>query len=136
MLLQWTGSEWNQRTVTTSDSNYDMGSLYMEQDGTWRIIAPTETGPQAYNPGGEMAMWASTDAGHTWDKTKQLTQNSERNHTYARSPVNAHPDFYALWADGNARQASKSCIHFCDKAGNVYQLPEEMDGEFAKPIPV
>lgn len=133
-LLQWTGNDWNIRPITTSDSNYDMGSLYLETDGTYRIIAPTETGPQAYNPGGEMAMWESHDHGDTWNCVKQLTQNSERNHTYARSPINAHSDFYALWADGNARQASQSCLYFCDKQGNVYQLPEEMDSDFAKPM--
>ncbi|MDA0709760.1 MAG: BNR-4 repeat-containing protein [bacterium] len=133
-LHHWDGHSWHIRTVTTSDNNYDMGSLYIEDDGTWRIIAPTETGPQAYNPGGEMAMWVSTDSGRTWEKSRQLTRNSERNHTYARSPVSAHPDFYALWADGNARQASKSCIYFCDKAGQAYRLPEEMEGDFARPI--
>ena len=79
-------------------------------------------------------MWESHDQGSTWNYVKQLTQNSERNHTYARSPVNAHADFYALWADGNARQASESLLYFCDKQGNVYQLPEEMDSDFAKPI--
>ena len=132
-IAQWTGSGWSINPITESDSNYDTGSLYLEDDGTWRIIAPTETGPQAYNPGGEMAMWVSRDKGSTWEKVKQLTENSERNHTYARSPVNAHPDFYALWADGNARQASKSCIYFSDRDGNVYRLPESMEGDTAKP---
>jgi len=132
-LVQWTGSEWARHAVTESDSNYDMGSLYLEDDGTWRIIAPTETGPQPYNPGGEMAMWVSGDEGKTWSKTKQLTAGSERNHTYARPPVNAHPGFYALWADGNARRASKSCIYFCTQDGTVFRLPEEMSGDFATP---
>ena len=77
-------------------------------------------------------MWERS--GQTWTRVVQLTQNSIRNHTYARSPVNAHPDFYALWADGNARQASKSCLYFCDKKGNVYQLPETMESDFAYPI--
>ena len=130
---RWTGTAWDIRAVTTSDNNYDMGSLYLEADGTWRIIGPTETGPQPYNPGGEMAMWASTDRGATWRKLKQLTAGSERNHTYARRPVGAHPDFYALWADGHARKPSLSCLYFCDKAGNVYQLPREMTGETARP---
>ncbi len=131
-LLQWTGSDWHAHPITTSDSNYDMGSLYLETDGTYRVIAPTETGPQPYNPGGEMAMWERS--GQTWKRVVQLTQNSTRNHTYARSPVNAHPDFYALWADGNARRASKSCLYFCDKKGNVYQLPETMESDFEHPI--
>ncbi len=29
----------------------------------WRIIGPTETGPQPFNPGGEIAMWTSRDQG-------------------------------------------------------------------------
>ena len=130
---RWTGKEWQIREAMTSDNNYDMGSLYIEDDGTWRIIAPTETGPQPYNPGGEMAMWTSKDKGETWQKVKQLTTNSERNHTYARRPVNAHPDFYALWADGHGRRPSQSNLYFCDKEGNVWMLPREMEGDFVKP---
>ena len=130
---QWTGEKWLVRPVTTSDNNYDMGSLYLETGGTWRIIGPTETGPQPYNPGGEVAMWASTDQGKSWRKVRQLTRDSERNHTYVRRPVNAHPDFYGLWADGHGRQPSESQLYFCDKQGNVYLLPREMHSDFARP---
>ncbi|MEQ9437411.1 MAG: BNR-4 repeat-containing protein [Cyclobacteriaceae bacterium] len=131
----WNGNEWLIQDITTSDNNYDMGSLYLEEDGIWRIIAPTETGPQPYNPGGEIAMWTSKDEGKSWTKEKQLTSGSERNHTYARRPVNAHPDFYAIWADGHGRQPSKSVLYFSDKAGNVYILPEKMDQGMVKPVP-
>ena len=130
---RWTGEEWEIRPAMVSDNNYDMGSLYLEDDGTWRIIGPTETGPQPYNPGGEVAMWVSRDRGVVWQKVKQLTQDSERNHTYARHPVNAHPDFYAFWADGHGREPSASHLYFCDKAGTVRQLPREMEGDFARP---
>jgi hypothetical protein len=116
-----------------SDNNYDTGSIYLEKDGTWRIIGPTETGPQAYNTGGEMAMWVSKDRGKTWEMVKQLTRGSKRNHTYARRPLNAHPDFYALWADGDARRPSESTLYFCDKQGNVRVLPRKMASEFDKP---
>ena len=129
----WTGSDWAITPVTESDSNYDTGSLYLEPGGVWRIIAPTESGPQPYNPGGEIAMWVSSDSGKSWKKQRDLTRNSPRNHTYARSPVNAHPDFYALWADGHARDASKSLLYFCNQSGDVYQLPEEMDSEAQRP---
>jgi hypothetical protein len=135
MTAQWTGSEWSINPVTESDSNYDTGSLYLESDGTWRIIAPTESGPRPFNPGGEMAMWVSKNQGSSWGRVKQLTTDSERNHTYARSPVNAHADFYALWADGNAREASKSCIYISDKDGNVFLLPEAMTEDLEKPSP-
>jgi hypothetical protein len=131
---RWTGEEWQIRGAIRSDNNYDMGSLYIEKDGTWRIIGPTETGPQPYNPGGEVAMWTSPDQGESWTKAKQLTNNSPFNHTYCRRPVNAHPDFYAIWADGHGRQPSKSRLYFTNRDGDhVWRLPVKMDAEFAKP---
>lgn len=131
---RWTGSEWVRRPFTTSGNNYDHGSLYIEPDGTWRVIAPTELGPQPYNPGGEMVMWTSADEGQTWVKVKPLTRNSLRNHTYARRPLNAHPDFYALWADGHGRQPSESSLYFTNQRGDhVWRLPSKMQSESARP---
>ena len=123
-IAHWNGKSWDISPAMQSDSNYDMGSLYVEGDGVWRIIAPTETGPQPFNPGGEVAMWISEDYGATWSRVRHLTSGSEYNHTYVRRPVNAHPDFYALWADGHARKPSPSRIYFCDREGNVRILPE------------
>lgn len=130
---RWAGAAWEIRPVTTSDNNYDMGSLYIETDGTWRIIAPTEPGPQPYNPGGEVAVWTSGDQGASWQKAKQLTSNSPFNHTYVRHPVNAHDGFYAFWADGHGREPSASSLYFCTKAGDVFRLPDRMTAEFAQP---
>ena len=130
---RWTGTEWEIRGTITSDNNYDSGSLYVESDGLWRIIGPTEKGPQPYNTGGEVAMWTSPDQGATWKKVKQLTTGSKYNHGYCRKPVDAHPDFYAIWADGHGRKPSDSRLYFCDREGNVHMLPVKMDGEFAKP---
>ena len=132
---RWNGSQWIIHPITNSDNNYDMGSLYLDADGSWRIIAPTETGPQPYNPGGEIALWVSEDQGESWTMQKQLTQNSPYNHTYARRPVNAHPGFYALWADGHGRQPSESRLYFCDREGNVFMLPTEMKADMMAPIP-
>jgi hypothetical protein len=131
---RWTGSEWDIRPAMVSDNNYDMGSLWIESNGTWRIIAPTETGPQPYNPGGEIALWTSTDQGKTWRKTKQLTSGSERNHTYVRRPLNAHPDFFALWADGHGRKPSLSKLYFSNEQGDVRCLPRKMEADFAAPV--
>jgi hypothetical protein len=132
--VRWTGQEWVRHPFTTSGNNYDHGSLYIEPDGTWRIIAPTELGPQPYNPGGEMVMWTSADQGATWKRVRQLTRNSPRNHTYARRPLNAHPDFYALWADGDARQPSESCLYFTNQRGDhVWRLPPTMATDSAAP---
>jgi hypothetical protein len=131
---RWTDKEWVIRPFTTSGNNYDHGSLYIEPDGTWRVIAPTDLGPQPYNPGGEMVMWTSLDQGATWKRVKQLTRNSPRNHTYARRPVNAHPDFYALWADGHARQPSESYLYFTNQRGDhVWRLPWLMTADSAAP---
>jgi hypothetical protein len=132
--LRWTGGQWIRRPLTTSGNNYDHGSLYIEADGAWRVIAPTETGPQPFNPGGEIVMWTSRDEGTSWAKVKQLTRASERNHTYARRPLNAHPDFYALWADGHGRQPSESYLYFTNRSGDhVWRMPAKMADETAEP---
>jgi hypothetical protein len=119
-----------------SDHNYDYGALHVKDD-QWRIIAPTEPGPQPYGAGGEMALWTSDDEGESWRKVRQLTHDSEFNHTYARRPLNAHPQFYALWADGDVHQPSASRLYFTDRDGSdVWQLPTMMDAGFATPMPI
>ncbi len=66
---------------------------------------------------------------------KRLTAAAEWNHTYARKPVNAHPDFYALWADGDTLKPSKSRLYFTNREGSaVWTLPEKMTGPYAKPV--
>jgi hypothetical protein len=131
--VRWTGKEWQRRAFMESDHNYDHGSLFIDPDGAWRIIAPMIPGPQPWGTGGEMGMWLSRNQGATWQKVKSLTQHSERNHSYARKPLNAHPDFYALWADGNPLKPSKSLIYFTTKDGDVFVLPEKMDGASERP---
>jgi len=131
---RWTGAEWEIHGSITSDNNYDTGLLTIESDRLWRIIGPSQRGPQAYNTGGEVALWVSTDQGRTWKLEKQLTHNSPLNHTYCRKPVDAHPDFYAFWADGHGRERSESRLYFCDKSGeHVRMLPPVMTEEYAEP---
>ena len=132
---RWDHSEksWSLNPVTTSTHNYDVGALYIEPDGLWRIIGPSEAGPQQWGAGGEMVMWTSADRGASWTKARQLTSKSPRNHAYARRPINAHDDFYAIWADGDADKFSESNLYFCNKAGDVYLLPPVMDADFARP---
>lgn len=125
-IFHYMGKKWENHVVTTSDNNYDLGSIYYESKNRWRVIGPTENGPQAYNTGGEIAMWVSRDAGKSWQKKKQMTENSSMNHTYVRRPVDAHPGFYALWADGHGRKPSESNIYFCNKKGDVFKLPREI----------
>lgn len=134
-VAHWTGKQWAIHTVTQSDHNYDMGSLYIEEK-TWRIIGPVEAGPQSYGTGGELVLLESRDVGKTWRKTKAVTQASVRNHTYPRRPVAVHPAFYAFWADGNARRPSASFLYFCAQDGRTFQLPAQMKADLEKPIPV
>jgi hypothetical protein len=130
---RWNGRGWEIRGSIESDSNYDTGCLHVGGDGTWRLVGPTEPGPQPFNPGGEMALWVSGDCGASWRKLRQVTQGSGFNHTYARRPVNAHADFYAFWADGHGREPSESRLYFCNAAGEALRLPAHMTEEWARP---
>lgn len=131
---RWTGRSWQIREFTRSDHNYDFGALWIEADGAWRVIAPTDPGPQPYTTGGDMVMWLSRDQGLHWQRVRRLTQAGKFNHTYARKPLNAQPDFYALWADGDTLRPSPSSLYFTNKEGTaVYRLPGKMTGEFARP---
>ncbi len=132
VVAHWQNGGWTFTNVCESSHNYDMGSLYISKD-QWQIIGPTENGPQQYGTGGEMALWQSKDQGQHWVKEKQITNGSLRNHSYARRPLNAHPDFYAFWADGNADTLSASHLYFCTQSGTVYSLPYEMKNNFATP---
>lgn len=136
MTAYWNDGKWTISPITTSDSNYDMGSIYVEKDGTWCLIAPTETGPQPYNPGGEIALWKSLNQGKTWNKYKQLTKESPFNHTYVRRPVNADPGFYSFWADGHGRQPSESSLYFCDQSGKVFKLPKKLSEAMEAPLEI
>ena len=134
MLIHMKAGKWNFTRVCESTHNYDMGSLYIEP-GRWRIIGPTEAGPQRYGTGGEIALWESRDEGFTWEKIRMLTSNSIRNNSYVRRPLQANKDFYAFWADGNADEFSESHLYFTNKKGNkVWELPYDMDEYFLKPL--
>ncbi|WP_231936441.1 BNR-4 repeat-containing protein [Bythopirellula polymerisocia] len=130
---RWTGTEWEIRSAMNSDNNYDMGSIWVSKDDIWQIIAPTSTGPQPFNPGGEIIKWESNDHGQTWEKLRTFTKNSVFNHNYVRRPVDAHPDFYAIWTDGHGRKPSVSTLYFANRDGSVFELPRKMESAFAKP---
>jgi hypothetical protein len=131
---RWTGKDWAIREFTRSDHNYDFGALWIEPDGTWRIIAPTEPGASPYTTGGDLVMWLSRNQGETWQKVRRLTADPVRNHGYVRKPVNAHPEFYAIWADGKTLEPSASSLYFTNKSGTaVWRLPVTMTKDFEKP---
>ncbi len=137
VIAHWTGEGWDFRKITESDHNYDTGSIYIEDDGLWRVIGPTAPGPQPHGTGGDIEVWDSRDQGKTWARARQLTSDSRLNHSFVRRPVNAHPDFYALWADGNPFEPSECRIYFTNKSmDKVWMLPEKMESDFASPIPV
>ena len=84
-----------------------------------------------------MALWLSADEGQNWTKDRDITRNSPLNHTYARRPVNAHPDVWALWSDGNPDEMSPAHLYFTNRAGDqVWRLPYEMNMDFSEPEPV
>jgi hypothetical protein len=122
-VAHWKDGRWLFHTVTTSDHNYDMGSLHV-LGREWRIVAPTDTGPQKWGTGGDMVLWSSTDEGKTWQRTRAVTRNSEFNHAYARRPRHARDPFFTFWADGNPDKLSPSRLYFTDSTGeNVFRLP-------------
>ncbi len=133
-LTRWDGHRWITSTICQSDHNYDMGSLYLRPN-RWLVIGPTQTGPQAWQAGGEMALWTSADRGLTWVQSRQITRNSAFNHTYARRPLHAADPFFAFWADGDPTAVSPSRLYFTDSTGSrVWQLPDPMTNALQNPI--
>lgn len=132
-VTRWDGVEWLTSTVTTSDHNYDTGSLYIRPD-RWLVIGPTQTGPQVYQTGGEVAVWQSLNEGATWQMVRQITTNSVYNHTYARRPVNAADPFSVFWADGDPITVTPSHLFFGNLDGTrVWQLPYDSSAVLSSP---
>ena len=135
-VLHHKDGKWNIHNVTTSTHNYDTGPIWIEADGTWRIVGPTERGPQRWGGGGEVAVWISRDQGESWTKVRDVTRNSARNQSYVRKVFNAEPDspFAVLWADGHADKLSVSRLYFANRDGTIVRrLPYDMKGDFATP---
>lgn len=133
-LTHWDGKAWNTKTISGTDHNYDMGSVWTG-GSSWKVIAPASPGPQPWGGGGEMGLWTSTDEGATWSAPRAVTRNSSRNHNYARRPQAAQDPFFAFWADGNPDEFSESHLYFCDSTGSrVWRLPYDMEGAAAAPV--
>ena len=115
-----------------SDHVCDSGCLYIEGQSDWKILAPTAPGPEPGSPGGEMLAWSTDDFGRAWTRT-DLTRSSDLNHNYLRRPLNAQPEFYALWCDGAIRRPSLSRLYFATREGDVYRMPEQMPSANAAP---
>lgn len=134
-VTKWDGKNWKTFVVCESDHNYDMGSIYIS-DNEWKIVGPTEPGPQKWGAGGELAVWCSENKGESWNKIKQLTKNSINSHSYVRRPVNFKAPFCFFWADGHSHNFSKSELYFGDFEGNIWKLPYEMKEDYEKPIKI
>jgi hypothetical protein len=136
VVTRWTGKGWATSKVTSSDHNYDLGSLYIDGD-SWHVIGPSLPGPQPWGVGGEMCLWRSRDAGTTWAMERQITRDSPRNHSYARRPAAWKDPFHCFWADGDPNRMSESHLYFCNSDGSrAWRLPYDMTGDSAEPVDV
>jgi hypothetical protein len=134
MIIRRNDDKWNFTRVCESTHNYDMGALVIDGN-EWKIIGPTEPGPQKSGTGGEVALWISRDNGKSWEKDHNITENSQKNHSFVRHPLNAHNDFYAFWTDGNAEKFSRSELYFTDKkCKKVWILPYDMKNDLERPV--
>ena len=131
-VTHYDGDHWQTQLVTTSDHNYDMGSLQIE-GASWTVMAPTLDGPQRYGGGGEVTQWISQDQGKSWEKARQVTDSSQRNHNYVRRVMNGRAPFLYFWADGNPDELSPSVLYFGNQSGEYWQLPYQMTHETEKP---
>ncbi len=112
-------------TLNTKDTGYR---------GVWYMNQPLRSEYRFKYSGGMATFCAKHKPFAIYcDKVKQVTSGSLLNHNYARRPVNAHDHFYAFWADGHGRQPSASSLYFCNKAGDVFRLPERRTEEFVQP---
>ncbi len=132
----WNGTNWQiSDAVTESDHNYDMGSLYIDEN-KWRIVGPTsraDDSPQPWGVGGELEIWESKDLGMTWIRSKILTHNSRFNHSYVRRPLNYKSPFCFFWADGDPHKFSPSRLYFGDFKGDIWKLPDHMEKGWETP---
>ena len=134
-ITKWNGTEWQTTVVTTSDHNYDMGSLFISEND-WKIVGPTEKGPQEWGVGGELAIWQSKDEGESWKKINTLTEHSSLSHSYVRKVVNFKSPFCFFWADGDSHQFSKSELYFGNFQGDIWKMPYNMTKDYEMPIKI
>ncbi|MDX1285412.1 MAG: hypothetical protein R3182_10375, partial [Draconibacterium sp.] len=134
-ITKWDGTKWRTTKITQSDHNYDMGSLFISEK-EWKVVGPTEPGPQKWGVGGELAIWKSTDNGETWKMEKQLTENSQMSHAYVRKVINGKEPFCFFWADGHSHKMSKSELYFGDFEGNIWKLPYVMKKKYGSPVKI
>lgn len=135
-VYAWNNGKWSYNKVCDSSQKYEMGSLSINSD-EWSILAPVDPGPQKGYPGGEIALYTSSDSGQSWNKTRCITSESRYNNSFVRRPVGAHKDFSAFWADGDPCMISESNLYFTGiKSEKVWRMPYEMIREKQKAVRV
>jgi len=133
-IIHWKNNNWDFHKVCESTNNYDKGAIFIENN-RWKIIGPTEPGPQKFATGGEIAMWISHDEGNNWEKIRDLTKHSDFNHSSLKRPMNANKNFYSFWFDGDPDKLSESHLYFSNMKGNkIWQLPYNMTSDMMKPL--
>ena len=133
-VISWKNGKWEFSKICNMPHNYNLGSIYTTGK-EWKIIGPSDAGPQKYGTGGEMVLWTSSNEGKTWVKSANITSNSIYNNIYAKRPFQAHDDFYAFWADGDVEKRSVSHLYFTNSRGDkVWVLPYNMKKNFEKPV--
>lgn len=130
--IYWNGAEWEISDITTSDQNYDTGSIWVE-GSLWKVIGPTKNEPQNWGAGGEIVEWISRDKGKSWASNRSITKDSPRNHNYVRRVHNGKDPFLYFWADGDPNAFSKSVLYFGDSRGRVWALPYTMKSDTERP---
>ncbi len=136
-VASFSGGEWHYECILESDHNYDMGCLYLNEDGSRSIIGTSGRGRQIFNTGGEIELWSQPACGQPWQRERVLTHASPFNHSHPRRPLNAHPEFRAFWVDGHARRPSPSRLFFSDAKGHVVKvMPEHMPNSNEAPARV
>ncbi|HEX2967939.1 MAG TPA: BNR-4 repeat-containing protein [Bacteroidales bacterium] len=124
---------WNFSKICNMPHNYSLGSIYTTGD-QWKVIGPSDPGPDKYGTGGELVLWTSNDNGQTWNKSVNITSGSSMNQSYARRPLNASGEFFSFWSDGDTKKFSRSHLYFTnDKGDKVWILPYKMSREYEKP---
>lgn len=125
-LARFDGKAWSHHRVTRSGHNYDHGSLLLVAEDDWRLLAPTDPGPQSPATGGTMVMHRSADGGRTWKRDRAVFEDPDRCHTYARRPLNAHADLSWVWAAADAHRPGPVTLFAADARGQVLELPWTM----------
>ena len=125
---------WATREVTTTDHNYDHGSIWVDGH-TWWVLAPTGAGAFPHYAGGTGELWKSNDGGASWAKERTLAAEPEAHQNYFRKVEGAKAPFAAIWSSGDPRARSEGTLQFlADREGPALVLPRELTAASVKPV--